>query len=145
MAYSLRSRGSSVVFLKTCVDSDLLRRYCRLTIPLCISLSSPLPPHAGELFLLISVSSGVCRRIPSSARERVFFRLAKAMKQAMLVLSSIQPDNSGCLDPTVAEKQLIKQFKKTSRLKPDRVLRQAPRVRKISLVVGYCSSMHCKV
>ncbi len=35
---------------------------------------------------------GVCRRTPSSAREREFLRLVKTAKQAMLVLSPIQPD-----------------------------------------------------
>jgi hypothetical protein len=36
---------------------------------------------------------GVCRGIPSSARERaIFVSLAKTAKQAMLVLSSMQPD-----------------------------------------------------
>ena len=50
---------------------------------------------------------GVCQRIPSSARERAFFRLAKTAKQAMLVPSSIQPDAGR---------------RKISRSKPDRVL-----------------------
>ena len=53
-------------------------------------------------------SVGRVRRRPESEQ---FFRLAKTAKQAMLVLSSIQPD--------VARR-------KKGRSKPDRVLRQAP-------------------
>ena len=53
-------------------------------------------------------SVGKLRRRPESER---FFRLAKTAKQAMLVLSSIQPDAAR---------------RKKSRSKPDRVLRQSP-------------------
>ena len=54
----------------------------------------------------------VCRRTPSWARERAFFRLTKTAKQAMFVISSIQPDAVR---------------RKKGRSKPDRVFRQAPR------------------
>ena len=53
---------------------------------------------------------GVCRRIPSSARERAFFCLAKTAKQAILASSSMQPDAAR---------------RKISRSKPDRVFRQS--------------------
>jgi hypothetical protein len=39
-----------------------------------------------------TVESGLCLKIPSSARERAVFRLAKTAKQAMLVLSSMELD-----------------------------------------------------
>ena len=51
---------------------------------------------------------GKFRRRPESER---FFRLAKTAKQAMLVLSSIQPDEAR---------------RKKSRSKPDRIVRQSP-------------------
>jgi len=54
-------------------------------------------------------SVGEFRRWPES---EAFFRLAKTAKQAMLVLSSIQPDAGR---------------RKKGRSKPDRILRQAPR------------------
>jgi len=59
----------------------------------------------------VDESLGVCRRTPSSARERAFLRLADG--EAGDVCSIVdtagcrQADNSGCLDPTVAAKQLI--------------------------------------
>ena len=75
-------------------------------------------------------------------RDRAVFRLAKLVPSdvegteagdigcivdaAPDVHRDSQADNSGCLDPTVAAKQLIKQFKKKGRSKPDRILRQAP-------------------
>ena len=51
-----------------------------------------------------------CRKTPSSARERAVFRLAKTAKQAIFVLSSMQPDAVR---------------RKMSRSKPDRVFRQS--------------------
>ena len=55
-------------------------------------------------------TSRLCRKTPSSARERAIFRLAKTAKQAILVLSSMQPD---------ADRG------KMSRSKPDRVFRHS--------------------
>ncbi len=57
----------------------------------------------------VKESVGEFRRRPES---EPFCRLAKTAKQAMLVLSSMQPDAGR---------------RKKGRLKPDRVLRQAPR------------------
>jgi len=56
------------------------------------------------------LSARLCLKTPSSARERAVFRLAKTAKQAMLVLSSMEPDAVR---------------RKISRSKPDRVLRQS--------------------
>jgi hypothetical protein len=66
---------------------------------------------------------GEFRRRPESEQ---FFRLAKTAKQAMLVLSSIQPDAGRRTTAAALIRQYIKQFKKKGRSKPDRVLRQAP-------------------
>ena len=52
----------------------------------------------------------LCLKTPSSVRERAFFRPAKTAKQAILALSSMQPDAAG---------------RKMSRSKPDRVFRQS--------------------
>ena len=49
-------------------------------------------------------------KAPSSARERAFFRLAKTAKQAILLVSSMEPDAVR---------------RKISRSKPDRVFRQS--------------------
>ena len=54
----------------------------------------------------------LCRKTPSSARERAVFRLAKTAKQAISVLSSMQPDAVR---------------RKISRSKPDRVFRHSLR------------------
>jgi len=52
----------------------------------------------------------LCLKTPSWARERAVFRLTKTAKQAILVVSSMEPD-------------AVRQ--KTSRSKPDRVFRQS--------------------
>jgi len=52
----------------------------------------------------------LCLKTPSSAREETVFRLAKTVKQAILVISSMQPDAVR---------------RETSRSKPDRVFRQS--------------------
>jgi len=57
-------------------------------------------------------SLGACRRTPSSARERAFFSPGKdgeAGDVGFIVDTAgcRQADNSGCLDPPVAAKQLI--------------------------------------
>jgi len=39
--------------------------------------------------------SRLCLKTPSSARERAFFRLTKTVKQAILVVSSMEPDAVG--------------------------------------------------
>jgi len=54
----------------------------------------------------------LCLKTPSSARERAVFHLTKTAKQAILAVSSMQPDAVR---------------RKTSRSKPDRVFRQSLR------------------
>ena len=66
----------------------------------------------------------LCRKTPPSARERAVFRLAKTAKQAMLVLSSMQPDAVR---------------RKISRSKPDRIFRHSL-VCSLSLSLSSCAS-----
>src|SRR5210317_1500268 len=88
----------------------------------CVYYHSLLPPSLRyELILRLSEahntlgSVGKLRRRPESEQ---FFRLAKTAKQAMFVLSSIQPDAGR---------------RKKGRSKPDRILRQAPRQQRVSV------------
>ena len=70
--------------------------------------------------------------LPRRPESEQFFRLAKTAKQAMLVLSSMQPDaarrtTAAALIRPLLRQQQIKRFKKKGRSKPDRILRQAHR------------------
>ena len=74
----------------------------------------PLTPSARKRRITLDMleNARLCRKIPSSVRERAIFRLAKMAKQAILASSSMQPD---------AVRREI------SRSKPDRVFRQCLR------------------
>ena len=70
---------------------------------------------------------GEFRRRPE---DEQFFRLAKTAKQAMLVLSSMQPaaarwTTAAALIRPLLRQQQIKRFKKKGRSKPDRVFRHS--------------------
>ncbi len=45
-----------------------------------------------ELTISTRKNSRLCRKTPSSARERAVFSLARTAKQAILVVSSMEPD-----------------------------------------------------
>jgi len=84
-------------------------------------------PQAGfsleKIRFLSKEPVGEFRRRPESEQ---FFRLTKTAKQAMLVLSSIQPDAARRTTAAALIRQQLEQFKKKGRSKPDRILRHAP-------------------
>jgi flagellar basal body rod protein FlgG len=86
-------------------------------------------------------SVGKLRGRPESEQ---FIRLTKTAKQAMLFLSSIQPDAGRRTAAAALIRQQMEQFKKKGRSKPDRVFRQSLVFSLVLCLSWGCATPPCK-